>query len=267
MLTRIKKIHKKWSNLISKNNASQKQFFLKIYDDDMFLVSYPKSGNTWLRFLIGNYITDGNCNLDNVRTIIPPIDRKIDIEYDKLKRPRIFKSHFLYRREFKNVIYITRDPRDVAVSYYFYNLRRMNMDKDTSFSEFVEMFNSGNLGFCSWKTHVNSWLNNKKDRLLLVKYEDLHSNPIRELEKIVKFMDLEVVPEKLIKAVNESSFDKLSSNEKEKGKWAPGNAIIDERFRFFRYGKPGDYVNYFDNITEKAFIVNHKDALVRLKYL
>ena len=86
------------------------------FDDDVWIVSYPKSGNTWTRFLIAN-LTSGGERVDwtNIDRRVPDIYQGRDSLYQSLPRPRYFKSHEAYRPEYRRVVFIVRDPRDVAV--------------------------------------------------------------------------------------------------------------------------------------------------------
>src|SRR6266511_1501639 len=63
------------------------------FSDDIMLVSYPRSGNTWLRFLIGNLISREPVRFANIERIIPDIYHHSDRELRKLPRPRFLKSH------------------------------------------------------------------------------------------------------------------------------------------------------------------------------
>ena len=94
----------------------------QIYHDDIFIVSYPKSGNTWLRFIIA-YIKQGmqyDISFKYLEKIIPDIYTSKEV-IDSQKTGRIIKSHNTYFDYYNKTIYIHRDYRDVLVSYYFYS--------------------------------------------------------------------------------------------------------------------------------------------------
>src|SRR5437762_8950223 len=84
---------------------------LTVFPDDVFLVSYPRSGNTWTRFLIGNLLhPDQAVSFANVEAIIPEIYFNSDRSLRSHARPRLLKSHECFQPLYKRVIYITRDP-------------------------------------------------------------------------------------------------------------------------------------------------------------
>src|SRR2546422_3289190 len=86
---------------------------LAVYPDDTFIVSYPKSGNTWARFLVANLIYDDEpVTFVNIDHIIPMADGQSRKYFKKMARPRIIKSHYPFEPAYKRVIYIVRDPRD-----------------------------------------------------------------------------------------------------------------------------------------------------------
>src|ERR1017187_7417206 len=88
-----------------------------IFPDDVFLTSYPRSGNTWTRFLVGNLIyQDLGVSFLNVERLVPDMYKTADWVMRRLPRPRVLKSHECFDPRYPKVIYIVRDPRDVAVS-------------------------------------------------------------------------------------------------------------------------------------------------------
>src|SRR5689334_7193419 len=97
---------------------------VSVFPDDVFLVSYPRSGNTWTRFLLGNLLwQDTPVTFSNIESRIPEIYFNPDRLMRQLRRPRLLKSHECFQPHYPRVIYIVRDPRDVATSFYHHNVK------------------------------------------------------------------------------------------------------------------------------------------------
>src|SRR5215470_17884303 len=117
---------------------------LNIRPDDTFLVSYPKSGNTWMRFLIANLLQQNPpVGLLDADDLIPIVDGKSKKFFDNMKSPRIIKSHFSFIPAYKRVIYVVRDPRDVVMSQYHYQIKRGVLDKAAVLDNYVQRFIKG----------------------------------------------------------------------------------------------------------------------------
>jgi len=231
----------------------------EVFSDDVYLVSYPRSGNTWTRLLVGNYITEGNCTRNSVPDIVPDIhwgDRSV---CDGLARPRFIKSHVAYVPEYPKVVYISRDGRDVAVSYFYYYMRLERIDEQTSFSSFLEEFNRGRVMFGSWSEHVNSWLDSDLEDLLVVRYEDLKADPKNELLRIVRFAGLPAADHLADLAVERSTFETWQSSEKRTG------GISGARMHA-RSGAAGQYQQLFSPEELTQFMDVHGPAMNRLGY-
>ena len=199
---------------------------MTVFPTDLFIVSYPKSGNTWTRFLLGNLIyQDEPLTFANIEERIPSIylfsDRQL------LRLPRKFKSHDCFDPRYKNVIYIVRDPRDVAVSAYHYSIKVKILPDTCPIEDFVPMFMSGEFGsgllssptWGSWYDNAASWLALRHNRkFLLLRYEDMLDDPERELLKVAEFLNIEVTHEKLSRAVELSSAERMRKLEKAQSK-------------------------------------------------
>ena len=239
---------------------------IEIFNDDVFLVSYPKSGRTWVRFLIANYLSDNQCDFLNSYLIVPGIDYNPE-QCINLQPPRFIQSHWSFTPEFKKVIFIVRDGRDVAVSYYFHLIKFKIISKDTSFADYLEMFNQGSFDqFSPWGSYVETWLNNAPEEFLLIKYEDLKTDAVRELTKMIEFAGLAVNKEAVIAAVKASSFEKMKSHE-QSGKLYEELKKTDLAIPHVRQGKVGSYKDYFDDKMLAEFNHRHGLALERLGYL
>lgn len=239
---------------------------IQIFNDDVFLVSYPKSGRTWVRFLIANYLSNNQCDFLNSYLIVPGIDYNPE-QCINLQRPRFIQSHWSFTPEFKKVIFIVRDGRDVSVSYYFHLIKFQIIPKDTRFEDYLAMFNQGSFDqFSPWGNYVENWLNNAPEEFLLIKYEDLKTNVVKKLTKMIEFAGLPVNEEAVIEAVRASSFEKMKSHE-QSGKLYEELEKTDLSIPHVRQGKVGSYKDYFDDKMLAEFNNCHKLALEKLGYL
>jgi len=125
-----------------------------------WLASYPKSGNTWVRFLIANLVRPNETiDFSNVNGVIPGPEVTRNRDLMRIPRPRIIKSHQYFDPRYKQVIYIVRDPRDVVVSQYHFQRKRKIVADGFPLSDFVSRFLAGETCFYgSWGEHVSSWL-------------------------------------------------------------------------------------------------------------
>jgi hypothetical protein len=205
--------------LLGKKNAGR---YLTVFPDDIFLVSYPRSGNTWARFLIGNLVhQDEPVTFTNVESRIPEIYLFPDRVLRGLRRPRMLKSHECFDPRYQRIIYIVRDPRDVAVSYYHYAIKRSWIDPGCAIDEFVPRFVAAEFDIramwaASWSDHVMSWVSmrNGNDGFLLLHYEDMIQKTEQELSRVAHFLNITPTPERLDRAVQLSSADSMRTLEK-----------------------------------------------------
>jgi hypothetical protein len=192
-----------------------------VYPDDTLLVSYPRSGNTWTRFLIANLKhPEVDVSFANIERLIPDTSSQSSQALKRTPRPRLIKTHEYFDHRYKRVIYVVRDPRDVAVSYYHFLRKVRQFEDDCSIERFVEHFIRGrgrliDEAWGSWGENVASWIytRGERDDFLLCRYEDLLENPAQQLSRIAFFLGVEPSPQLLQQAVERSSADRMREME------------------------------------------------------
>jgi len=197
-----------------------------IFPDDTFVVSYPRSGNTWTRFLIANLVhPNEDVTFTNIERLIPDTSSQSSRALKRTPRPRIIKTHEYFDHKYGKVIYIVRDPRDVALSYYDFQRKYRQIDDQYPLENYVDDFVNGRLisrGWGTWGENVASWISTrgKSPNFLLVHYEDMTADTSRELSRIAQFLGIEPSSALLHNAIARSTADRMRELEKaQSGKW------------------------------------------------
>lgn len=182
-------------------------------EHDMLVASYPKSGNTWLRFLLANLVTQRDVDFADVEVVAPLVGRHATAPRALSGGGRVIKTHERYRREYSRAIYIVRDVRDVALSYERfitgYGIRHDSRE------DFLRAFVRGTLdGYGTWMDHVASWTTHRPSAdILVLRYEHLRRQPLEALRAAVVHAGLECSDEQLNQALKRNSLAAMSSKE------------------------------------------------------
>jgi hypothetical protein len=192
---------------------------VKVFADDIYLVSYPKSGNTWTRFLLANLVyPEKNPDFSNINALLPDIEEMSKRDLERAQRPRILKSHQYFDPRYPKVIYVVRDPRDVVLSEYHFDIKRRAIADDFPRQEFVSRFVRGEVNHPNgtWAENVATWFYTRRfdPRFLLVRYEDLQTQAIEEMGKIARFVGVSADSERIAFAVKQSAADRMRELEK-----------------------------------------------------
>ena len=246
-------------NLLNKGRR-KKSSSNRFSDQDILLISYPRSGNTWLRFLIANVLkSDGDeINFHNLHEYVPELGRNTEI-IDSKNPPRIIKTHALHKDKFPRVVYLVRDGRDVYTSYYHY--RQKQLEEGTSFSDFLRKEDHFP---CRWGDHVKSWLDADKSHqdFLLIRYEDMLQNTEAQLKKILIFIGLDFTDKTIHQAVEDSHFQRMRKRDQTEGRKYNLTGTKD----FVRKGKSGSWKSEFSREDIDFFKESDGDMLIRLGY-
>lgn len=192
-----------------------------VYPDDTLLVSYPRSGNTWSRFLIANLLYPTvDVDFTNIERLVPDTTTQSSRALKHVPRPRVIKSHEYFDHRYQRTIYVVRDPRDVALSYYDYNRRNRFIDDSAGIDAFVTRFVAGDLGFRGWGTwaeNVSSWVYTRggDPNFLLLDYGQMQANPEASLQRVAKFLNIAADPALLQRAVERSSAERMRKLEQQ----------------------------------------------------
>ena len=282
----------------------------------IWLASYPKSGNTWVRSFLSSLLFDENNeanfnsilnikqyplrshfknllnNLDDINEIssnwsksqnIINTDKKIKLLKTHHALIKIGNSNFTDYGNSLGAIHIVRDPRNVISSVlYHYSKKNYSEAKEFLFDENralgkkynPDSQNDNNDMFTlitSWKTHYNSWKNFKKN-YLLIKYENLVSEPDKEFRKISKYisnlMDFKIEDKKIDQAIKSNEFENLKRIEKKDGfREAIKNKETGETKRFFNLGPNNKWQNLLDLKIRDEIEAKFKKEMQELGYL
>lgn len=218
--------------------------------DDVFICSYPRSGTTWLQMILYQLTTDGEMDFEHIGEVCPWFERVAinGRRLDRLRSPRIFKSHLPYiwipKRKCR-YIYVARDGRDVAVS--FYHFHRSHFRFAGTFSQFYRAYIRGMVVWGSWFYHVGGWWRHRNEpNILFLHYEEMVRDLEGTIRRIVDFLGLEIDEARMPEIVRRCGFAFMKEHEAqfdfatelliEQG-MTPGN--------FIRKGKTGGWREVF----------------------
>jgi hypothetical protein len=224
---------------------------------DVFLVSFPKSGRTWLRVMLG-FALAGHAGIkvrnplrftrgDAVHPDLPTILARHDDSPQYKPASAVFMDKRGYRG--RKVILLVRDPRDTIVSWYFHVTHRMGTEYGGTLSEFVR---DPVCSLASLLAFYDAWATQQAtDEVLVVRYEDMKADPGRELCRVLEFIGVAPVHDKVVqRAVQRASFDRLQRAEREgryKGRALTTPSPDDPESFKVRRGKVGGYVDYLSD--------------------
>lgn len=276
-----------------------------------WLASYPKSGNTWMRILLTNYLrnADRPANINNldggpIASARQIFDDNVGIEasdltQDEIERyrpyvyemmseqagidgtaPLFLKVHDAYtytpegiplvsKAATAGVLYLVRNPLDVAVSFTHHNAgtleRTVRIMGEADFG-FVDnpyvLHNQLRQRLLTWSGHVTSWVEEPDLRVLVVRYEDMKADTVGMFTQVIQFCGLDDDPERIAKAVEFSKFEKVQSQEQDRGfgEKMPGAES------FFRKGEVGSWRETLSEEQREQLMADHGEMMSRLGY-
>jgi hypothetical protein len=280
----------------------------KLKRNIVWIASYPKSGNTWFRIFLSNLFSDSSepVNINELyRTPIASSRSLFDryscidssdlsvIEINKL-RPLVYKmmseesSDLLFLKTHdswelnidkqpifptditKGVIYLVRNPLDIAISFAKHNnkdldetIKNINNDSFSLCKNQFRLHNQLNQHLSSWSNHIKSWTIDSKLPVHLIRFEDMIHSPIKTFSNAVKYLELDYSNDRITKAVKNCSFEILRNQEERFG--FHEKAIHSEYF--FRKGEVGDWKTKLSNRQVKTILSGNRLVMKQFGYL
>ena len=269
----------------------------------IWLASYPKSGNTWLRIFIENLfrntiepakindlgvVKHNDNSPDLFRKIVGHnIDNMTDTELHQYRgkvqnylangnESTFVKTHsalqyheglpLIHLEHTAGAVYVLRNPFDVVISFSDH-FKISHDDAIEAIAAPSHRVNTTKQGvfqiLAGWSNHYRTWFGVDNFNPLLMRYEDMVHNPIKTFGRFNKFLGLPKNPERLKRAIKNSSFAEVSRQETMVG--FPERSRPDQKF--FRSGKVGGYKSILSEAQVTKIINAHSDLLFEKGYI
>lgn len=231
---------------------------------DVCYTSFPKSGSTWLAYILVLIVNNGETPEDTtLRNCLHWVasswtyPRSAE-ELAALPSPRIFKSHMPYQMAVGgvpaenpcNYVYIARNPKDVAVSYYYFERdKSWSGGYAGSWEHWLEIFCAGQVQRGDWFDHVLSWWHASQaaDNILFLTYEDLCRDFAAQIDRLARALGHPLTPEVIDTIHRKTSFREMRETE------FSNMHEIEEFDGFFRKAQIGSWSEQFTAEQSAAF--------------
>jgi len=252
---------------------------LGLKPQDIFLASYPRSGSTWLRFILFQTLTGEDPGFKRIDQGIPEIQLHRGVPPLLPGGGRLIKTHEQYRREYTKAVFLVRDIRDVLVSCYVRSVEAglAQLVSKGDFDSFLLSFLRGRaLQQGSWQQHSRSWLESplaKNGNLMVVRYESLRRDSEQVIGQLLKFLG--VTPDSRIirKAIENNSLQQMRAKEDNAIKAGEQSALLGchqspggEEGRFIRKGSVGGWRSELTDANVRLIEQYAGDVLATLGY-
>ncbi|XP_019938740.2 sulfotransferase 2B1-like [Paralichthys olivaceus] len=247
--------------------------------DDIIIVTYPKSGTTWMQEIVPLIMSGGDPasveslhNWDRVPWL--EIYSSCNLELEKRPSPRMFATHFQYKmmpRSFfevkPKVIYVMRNPKDVFTSYLHYSKVASFLVNPGPQREFLQKFLDGKVLHGSWFDHIKGWLNAEdKDRIMYISYEEMITDLKDSVARIAQYLEKPLDAEVIEKIADRCLFENMKKNKMSNYSAVPSELMDRTKSEFLRKGITGDWKNQLTVAEAEYFDTVYKDKMKDVKY-
>jgi len=252
---------------------------LGLKPQDMFQASYPRSGSTWLRFMLFQILRGEEAGFGKIDKCIPEIDAHRGVPPLLPGGGRLIKTHEQYRKEYTRAVFLVRDVRDVFVSCYVRAVEAglAELVSKGDMDSFLMSFLKGTaLQQGSWQQHTRSWLESplaQNGNLMVVRYEDLRRNPEQVLGELLSFLGVTPDARIIRKAVENNSLQQMRAKEDKARKTGEQSSLLGchqnatgEDGRFVRKGSVGGWRERLTDAQIKLIDQYAGDVLATLGY-
>ncbi|XP_069030065.1 sulfotransferase family 5A, member 1 [Embiotoca jacksoni] len=236
-------------------------------DSDILIASYPKSGTTWIQEIVTLISSRGDPHLSQT---VPNWSRAPWLEQyyraavleASSTTPRVITTHLPHhllgpalQGSRAKVIYVSRNPKDVVVSFYHFHKMANFLPEAGSFTEFLNRFLEGTLHFGCWFDHIKGWTSHfaKVNSLLHITYEEMSLDLHSTIKKVSSFLQCPLVDDEVNSCVKHCSFSSMKDNKMINYTLIPEDIMDHSKGSFMRKGKIGDWKNMFTEEQNKYF--------------
>lgn len=270
----------------------------------LWLASFPKSGNTWARALLANYLTGGDkpvalntlpqlavadsqlwpyekaagrklpdASLKDIMPLKPRAHALLAGKPDALIFAKTHSALTLFDgvatitpAVTAGAIYILRNPLDVTLSYAdHYGLTHAQTVEAMASPHLMTKGRADRapefLG--DWSAHVRGWMRAPGLKRLMLRYEDMQTDTAASLTRILTFLEQQVDPDRVARAVRHSSFETLQGQEALTGFRERSR----NQKRFFRAGTAGQWRENLAPELVARTVQAHRDVMAEYGYL
>jgi sulfotransferase family protein len=185
-------------------------------NDDLILAAYPKSGGTWLTFMLVELLSGRELSFEEQAAWAPAVGSHRRAPRIIPSGGRLIRSHEKYRPDYGRAIYLVRHAADVLVSYHRWLVDWIGAG-DIPLPRFVDMFIDGGLDhYGPWHVHANSWLrasDTGSSQVHFARYEDLRNDTATTLEHIMSFLGADASDHAIQQAVSHNALQPMRAKQ------------------------------------------------------